>query len=277
MKAVTRVWTFAVRNWDVLLTMLVAIAIAILSYVQVVASQGVSTAILSVLFLISCSLLINRETNNRLQQTTDKIWERMQKPSIDEIIIPYKKWMEDIESQLNSANEVWVLSRTCTRFWEDYQTQLQKIIDRKGSLRFLLVNPGNGALRMIADSVELIRNHELSGKFKQVTQENASNRLALLRGRIEDFVQYITVVSTHVGKGHLELRTIEYLPAHTLVIINGHNEEGIIFVELGTFSANGRNRPTFALVKSKDTELFSLYYNEYKVMWDSAYSMGSTQ
>ena len=90
------------------------------------------------------------------------------------------------------------------------------------------------------------------------------------RGRVEDFVDYISAVSIQVGKGRLDFRTIEYLPAHTLVIINGASQHGVIFVELGTFNANGRNRPTFSLLKAKDSRLFSLYYDDYKIMWECA-------
>jgi hypothetical protein len=270
MKTTTRLWTFLRRNWDTILTMLIAAPIAILSYFQTVESQVVSTTILSVLFLIACGLLVNRETNNRLQQTTEKVWDRMQKPPTEDIIIPYRKWMEDIENHLNTAREVWILSRTCTRFWEDFNDQLRELLDRQGSLRLLLVDPRNGALRMIANTIELARAQELSGHFTRVTIADGSNRLFQLRSRVEDFVYHMATISKQVGDGRLALRMIDYLPAHTLVIINGSSEHGIIFIELGTFHANGRNRPTFSLLKSKDKLLFNLYHEEFRAMWDSA-------
>jgi len=273
MKTTARLWTFLKRNWDTILTMVIALPIAILSYFQTVEPQIVSAAVLSVLFLIACGLLVNRETNIRLQQMTEKMWMRIQKPPIEEIIIPYRKWMEDIEGYLDTAMEVWILSRTCTRLWEDFRDQFQGILDRKGSIRLLVVDPQNGALRMIANSITLERARELSGCFAKVTVENDSNRLVRLQAQVEDFVSHISTMSANVGRGSLSLRTIDYLPAHTLVIINGGSEQGIIFVELGTFHSNGRNRPTFSLLKTKDNRLFSLYYNEYQAMWDGARPM----
>jgi hypothetical protein len=268
-----RPWDFLKRNWDTILTMVIAAPIAILSYFQTVEPQFVSTAILSVLFLIACGLLVNRETNNHLQQTTEKVWERMQKPPIEEVLVPYKTWMDDIEASLDLAKEVWVLSRTCTRFWEDYKAQLQGILQHKGRIRLMLVDPRNGALQMIANSAELARSHEISGQFLKPIPENSNNHLALLRAQVQDFVQHIASMSEQVGNGRLALRIINYLPAHTLVIINGQSEQGLIFVELGTFQSNGRNRPTFSLLKSKDKQLFNLYREEFLAMWDCAYPM----
>jgi hypothetical protein len=251
--------------------MAIAAPIAILSYFQVVEPQVVSTAILSVLFLIASGLLVNRETNNRLQRTTEIFLRRIQKPPIEEIIIPYRKWIEAIENHLESAQEVWILSRTCTRLWDDYKDQLQGVIDRKGSVRLLMVDPRNGALRMIANSIELERARELAGRFTRVTIENDSNRVVQLRAQVEDFAGYIATMSEQVGLEHLALRTIDHLPAHTLVIINGSSEEAIMFVELGTFQSNGRTRPTFSLLRSKDLGMFNLYHSEYQAMWNSAF------
>ena len=126
---------------------------------------------------------------------------------------------------------------------------------------------------MIANSIELARAKELPGRYTRVNMENASNRLVQLRKQVEDFVHDMTTLSIHLGKKRLELRTVEYLPAHTLLIINGSSEYAAIFVELGTFNANGRNRPTFSLHKDRNMSLFRLYYDEYQVMWDTAYSM----
>lgn len=266
-------WNFLKRNWDTVLTMVIAAPIAFFNYFQTVEPQIVSTAILSVLFLIACGLLVNRETNNRLQQTTEKILGRMQKPPIEEVLVPYKTWMDDIEANLATAKEVWVLSRTCTRFWEDYKEKLEGLLDRKGSIRLMLVDPRDGALQMLANSVELARAKELPGRYTRVSVENASNRLVQLRKQVEDFIHDMTTLSLHLGKKRLELRTVDYLPAHTLLIINGSSEYATIFVELGTFNANGRNRPTFSLYKDRNLSLFRIYYDEYQVMWDTAYSM----
>lgn len=277
MKFTTRTWTFFRRNWDVVLTMVIAATIAVLSYLQRVEPQVVSTAILSILFLIACGLLVSRETNDRLQQTTEEIWGRLRKPSIDEIITPYEEWIREIRANLTLSMEVWILSRTCSRFWEDYDTQLIEVLNRGGTIRLLSVDPKNGALRMIANSVELARARDLEGTFRKVTAENCSNQLVLWQARVNDFAEYITRLASNYPNNHLDLRFIDYLPAHTLVIINGGGDQGMMFVELGTFQANGRHRPTFSLLKMKDKELFALYHDEYQVMWDSARPVDGSQ
>jgi hypothetical protein len=275
MNTAVRILKFFLRNLDVLLTIGVAAVIAPLSYFDRLESKAVSAAILSILFLVACSLLVNRETNNRLQQTTEKIWDQMRKPPIEDVLTPYKRWMDEIETRLASAKEVWILSRTGARFWQDYHDQLQGLLDRKGAIRLLVVDPCDGALRMIADSVELARSRDVPGL--RAIPANSSDRVTLLRAQVDDFVGYIANLSSQISKGRLALRMIDYLPAHTLVILNGSSEQGIIYVELGTFHSDGRNRPTFSLIKTKDKRLYTLYYDEYQAMWDSARSMDGNQ
>ncbi|MFT3894500.1 MAG: hypothetical protein QM730_22960 [Anaerolineales bacterium] len=271
MKTSSRVWGIIKSNWDTILIMAIIAIIAPLSFMQKVDQQLVSTAILSTLFLLAYNLLISRETNSRLQKTAESILSRIEKPSADEVIYAYKEWTDEIESALATAKEVWIFSRTCVTFWEDYSPQLKGILERKGSIRLMLVDPSNGALKMIAKSATFMRSRELSnGQFSKVTAEGGSNRLLGLRARVDEFIEYITNYKLQLAKGELNLRTIDYLPSSTLVIVNGRNGHGVIFVELGTFQANKHNRPTFFLDKSKNKELYSLYMNEYETMWESA-------
>jgi hypothetical protein len=267
----TKLWEFAKQNFDVLLTIVAAIIVIILDLWNIVQPDIVAAATLMILSLIGVSLLLNRVAVHRLQATTERMLARLQKPSIDEILLPYKRWMEDIETNLASANEVWVLSRTCTRFWEDYRNLLQGILDRNGCIRLLLVDPHNGALKMIANSIELARSRDVAGqRFLKVIPADGTNRLALLQAQVEDFVKYVAGYSSQVGAERLALRMIDYLPAHTLVIVNGASEQGVIFVELGTFHSDGRSRPTFSLRRIKESQLYSLYIDEYQAMWEYA-------
>jgi len=271
MKTSTRIWNTVKGNWDTILIMLIIAVIAPLGFLQKVDQQIISTAILSILFLLACNLLISREANVRLQQTAESILTKMEKPSVDDVIFAYKEWGKEIEANLASAKEVWILSRTCVTFWEDYTPQLKHVLDRKGSVRLMLVDPSNGALRMIAKSAKFVRAHDMNkGQFSTVTLDNGFDRLFVLRARVNEFIEYITKYRLQIQKGNLDIRTVDYLPSQTLVIINGRNEHGMMFVELGTFQANKRNRPTFFLQKSENKELFSLYLNEYEVMWASA-------
>jgi len=271
MKTSARIWNTVKGNWDTILIMLIIAVIAPLGFLQEVDQQIISTAILSILFLLAYNLLISRETNIRLQQTAESILTRMEKPSVDEVIYAYKEWADEIEASLASAKEVWILSRTCVTFWEDYAPQLKGVLDRKGSVRLMLVDPSNGALRMIANSAKFVRSRDMNnGQFSKVTVDDGSNRLFVLRARVDEFIEYITNYKLQLQKGNLNLRIVDYLPSQTLVIVNGRNEHGMMFVELGTFQANKRNRPTFSLQKAKNKELFSLYLNEYEVMWESA-------
>jgi hypothetical protein len=58
-----------------------------------------------------------------------------------------------------------------------------------------------------------------------------------------------------------------------LVLINPSSDKPTAFVELSTFHANGRNRPTFWLIPERDKRLFWMFQNEFETMWRRARSI----
>ncbi len=268
MKALARVWTFIKRNIDNVLTILVSIGVIILSLLQKVDQQLLSTAILSIMFLIAISLLINREINIHLQETTEKVLDKTRNPPIEEVLKPYNDWIDDIETSIDHAEEVWILSRTCIMIWAKYQPQFSRLLKRKGSLRLMLVDPSDGALRMIADSAKVEFARKLPGQLLKENPRIGSDQLSLLKAQVECFIQNIHAYVRN-GNKRIEACLINYLPSHTLIIINGKSENGLMFVELGTFYSSSQGRPAFILHKSHDRQLFDMYYEEYKAMWDS--------
>ncbi|NWG07749.1 MAG: hypothetical protein HXY35_13815 [Chloroflexi bacterium] len=271
MKTSTIIWNTIKSNWDTILIMVIVGMIALLGFLQKVDQQVISTAILSILFLLAFNLLISRETYKRLQKTTEGILSKLERPSADDVIFEYKDWIDEIDTALETAKEVWLLSRTCATFWEDHIQQMKNILDRKGSIRLMLVDPSDGALRMIANSARFMRARDLgNGQFSKVTLYDTPNRLEKLRERVNEFIEYISDYRLQIAKGKLNLRVIDFLPPQTLVIVNGNSKNGVMFVELGAFQSSKRNRPTFFLQKDKNSTLFSFYMNEFEAMWEDA-------
>lgn len=272
MRSTNRFWNILKGNWDTILIMIIAGGIILLSFFQSLDQQVISTAILSVLGLISLNLLISREANVRLKETAERLLTKIERPSPDEVILPYKHWVDDIETKLASAKEVWLVSRTCATFWDDHRDNLKKVLKKKGSsIRLMLVDPSNGALRMIANSAKFTRERDLNkSQFPRVTIENGSNPIVRLRERVNEFIEYITNYKLQNPNVNLNLRTIDFLPPFTLVIIDATRQQGMMFVELGTYQSHRRDRPTFTLYKATNQELFTFYLNEFEAMWENA-------
>ncbi len=258
----TRIWISLKKNLDIVLTIGGAVVVALLSLFDNVSPEIVTAATLTILSLIAISLLRNRTTASHLQQATEEILERLERPSIDQILMPYGNWVEEISQSLSSAREVWVLSRTCERIWEDYHDLLMEVLRNResGVVRLMLVDPRNGAVKMIADSAEWDR----------------PNNPVLLQAQIEDLIERMLRLCSQLERGSLKVRTIDYLPALTLILVNPTSEKGIAFVELGMFRADGRHRPTFSLSEERDKRLFWIFQNEFETMWKKALPIEET-
>lgn len=244
-----RIWIFSKKNFDLMLTITGAIIVAVLGFLNTVTPEIVSAATLMILSLIAISLLVNRATTSHLQQ----VIERIQSPSAGQVLLSYKECMEQIEKRLVTAREVRILSRTCRRLWEDNYEEFKKLFENGGIVHLMLVDPNDGAVKMIASSVE--------------TWDNPNDPKLLARN-IEFFLERLVERRSRLKRGALQVRTIDYLPAWTLILIDSKSDNGMIFVEIATYSANSRSRPTFLLTAEKDEQLFRLFQDEFDKMWE---------
>ena len=167
--------------------------------------------------------------------------------------------MEGIEHRLWLAREVWILSRTCTRLWEDYNEQLMRLLSyEEAVVRIMMVDPNDGAVKMIVGAAE---------GFEHTAD------LDLRRATIEDLLRQLTKLRSRLKAKNLQVRTIDYLPAWTLVMIDPLSDKGTIYAELATFRANSRNRPTLSLDAERDGRLFQVFRAEFEAMWERARSI----
>ena len=252
-----KAWVFLKQNFDLLLNVSGALFITYLAFLRKVAQNDILAAILAVLSLIAFSLLINRSITINLQQATTLLQEYLEKPSIDQAIVPYGEWIDTLRKQLSSAKEVWMLSRTCLRFWEDYSEEMKIVLNNNGKIRIMLVDPHSEALQMIARNAEFEHPDD-----KKVLEQNIMIFLSRMKNLSSRY--------SHHSEYSLLVKTIDYLPHWSLIFINPRKAHSTLFVELGTFSANKHNRPTFSLQKKKDEQLFWRFYNEFECMWERA-------
>lgn len=251
----TRILTFARKNFDAVLTIAGAILVAALGLFGVVKLEIVASATLMVLSLIGLSLLLSRAANSRLYQTMETALARLQKPSAEQILTPFKDYLAEIEQRLWLANDVWVLSRSCSRIWQDFNEQFMRLLsDNTGAVRLMLVDPDSSATKMIVDFAEWDR----------------STNVALRRANTQDFLTRLAGLIARSQNGRLQVRTIDYLPAWTLILIDPLSARGAIYVELATFRSNSRSRPTFSLAAERDDRLFQNFRTEFEAMWERA-------
>ncbi len=248
-----KIWMFTKQNFDVLLTIVGAVAVAILGLLNIIQAEIVAAATLMILSLIGVSLLLNRVTAHHLQVTIEQALEHMRKPGAEQILTTYFEHMPDIDRRLGVSHEVWILSRTCSRIWQDFNDEFKRLLsDNTGTLRLMMVDPEDGAVKMIVNSAEW----------------DDSNNVDLWQRNSRDFLARLA----HFQNGRFQIRTIDYLPAWTLMLIDPLSASGVIYVELSTYQSNSRNRPTFVLEARRDEHLFQTFRGEFEAMWARARS-----
>jgi hypothetical protein len=243
------------HNVEVYLTVLICLVVLILNLLGVVDMKIVTSAILAVLSLEAFSLLTNRHSEQALQQTLAETTRRLAGPRLAEVFVPYSERVTELSSHLLQADEVWILSRTCRRLWTDYEEELRTIAARNG-LKLLLLDPNNGALKMISKSAVW-------------QQPGDGDRL---KSDVEQFITRLERVRGTLRLDKFEVRLLDYLPAWTLVMINPHKDSGVIFAELATYRSHPRKRPSLKVECGVDYDLFNHLRYEYEEMWNSARS-----
>lgn len=165
--------------------------------------------------------------------------------------------MLKLEGDLKNADQVWILARTCRRLWTDFRDELMPLA-QKGKLRLLLLDPEGYALGLTA---------------KSAIWDRPNDRYRLQRN-VMHFLEGLEAFCREDGLDKF-VRTIDYLPAWTLILINPGSEGGVIdggriYVEMSTYRSHPRKRPSFTISSDNDYDLFSEFRDEYNKMWDEA-------
>lgn len=242
------------KNVELYFTVLICLAVVVLSTLDVVDLKTVTSAILAVLSLEAVSLLTNRRTEQSLKKSMEEVLEHQNRPRLSKVFTPFSEGMQKLGSRLMQADDVWILSRTCRRLWYDYQEELQAVAKR-GGLRLLFLNPDNGALDMVTRSATW-------------QQPGDGERI---KADVDYFVSRLEHIQTHLHLNELAVRLIDYLPAWTLILINPRKNDGIIWVELATYRSHPRKRPSFMVECSLDNDLFDQFRAEFEQMWQDAH------
>lgn len=248
-----KLWENARQDMVEYLTILICSVVIIFSVFDVVDLKIVTEAILAVLLIQAYSLLKNHHIEKELKQSLKELMNQQNQSRLSDTIIPFGDRVQEINRGLTQADEVWILSRTCQRLWVDYQDELQNIARRNG-LKLLLLDPSNGAFNMIEKST--IWQQPGDGDRHKIEVSHFVSRLDCVRKTLE--------------LNNFEMRVIDYLPAWTLILINPRRNDGVVYVEMATYRAHSRKRPSFVLNCDLDNHLYDQFRNEFEQMWDDA-------
>jgi|WetSurMetagenome_2_1015567.scaffolds.fasta_scaffold18733_4 hypothetical protein len=253
-------WGSIKKNPDLVIMLVAGSIVALLGLTQTLPQEVVAAAILGILVVLSFALWHNRTREEELQFAAGRILDTLQDYFPGRMFKEYVDYRNSLREDIAKADEVWVLSRTCQSIWADFNAELSELLTspKNGRVRLMLVDPCNSlsALKMIVQS----------------SQWDSTPTPDLLQARIMGFLTSLAEkLPDQFSTQSLQVRTIDYLPAWTLFLIDPESKDGRnrIYVELATFPNAPNARPTFRLIANRDEPWFSRMKTEFKSMWDA--------
>lgn len=253
-------WAFISKpeNLSYTVTILIAVVVGILGILRVVPIEVLIAAVVLVLGTITWILVVFHSSVRNFQQ-------ELENPRLEKVIRPFSELETDelLRMQIKDAKEIWLLSRTGQgivgiTFREELDFVIMNARDyNTPRIRLLFLDPQtdkNSALTMVA----------------QVQEKFAISKEWVIRVNTERAQCFLDYLKTTYGS-RIELKVIDYLPAWTLLIINPHSRDAnsIAYVELATYEANERTRPTLKITPA-DIKYFDMFIKEFNKMSDAA-------
>lgn len=236
------------KNIDIYLTFLLAIVVAILSFFQVTNQSIISGAVLATLALVSYSLLVNRREDTALRKV-------LSNPV--RLFIP-RSDVKQLIDLIPQSTRIWAWGTTFSTHIPLIEGQLrQAIITSNLNVRFLLIKPNSGAVKMATFRAGYLDDSKLNTTLVQ----NLST--------LEDLRKEVT-------SKKLDFKVADYLGPYTIYIFDPHLESGQIHLHLSTFRGKDIfDRPTFVFTREESTRWFDYFVEQYERIWSEAELYGT--
>lgn len=245
------------ENIDLYVTILLALVVAILGIFQVAKFDVVAGAILATLALLASAMLSSRRAtrdmklaNNKLQETMDDLKLQLEQPAyISDLIL---QGYPDFASQLQSAKRVSVLGAVLSSTVSRYNSEFVRILNRGGTLRFVLSEPTPEVFAMQSVRSSLVDDYN----FMMNASQNA--------------MKTILTLAEKNSLGLVELQTIPYLNPYNLIIIESADGIAKIYVRLMAFQTSASEQPVLEFDKKNDTDWYRFFEDQFEKIWSSS-------
>jgi len=133
-----------------------------------------------------------------------------------------------------------------------YGGQLQRILSRGGTIRFILTDPDGQSMNMLEDR---------GSSRANVSSIRQSHLAALSR--------LISLSRISSNKGKVEIKVMDTVMPYTLYGFDlQDSKKGRIFVWLSPFREPSENRPGFMLSHQTSPKWFKFFQEQFHKMWD---------
>jgi hypothetical protein len=210
---------------------------------------------ITILCLIASSMLIERFIRlKNIEKNVIEINEFMKlkegKASLDEILIT-RKDLQPLEERLKYTKDVKISGASLFRLTTEYMNLFEDKANEGCMFKFLLLNPDCEATKLVATNIV----YEI-------------NDITMYISNINNTINNLKQLQKKYPK-NIEIKTVDFLPAYSLIITDSQKESGVVRLELYTQLIPTRNRPQMVLNKNREPKWCDFFVNQFDIMWNN--------
>lgn len=258
MQKSNRFWKIVFRiieNVPALLTITIGAFVVVKNQQEPYETSKLLEWTITILCLIATSMLMERffslkDIEKNVKETNDFLKLKEGKASLDEILIT-RKDLEPLEERLKYTKDVKISGASLFRLINEYINLFEDKAKEGCNFKFIVLDPNCEATKLIAENIV----YEISDIKTYINNINSTlNSLEKLKSKFPE---------------KIEIKTVNFLPAYSLVITDSQKETGIVRLELYTQQVPTRNRPQLVLRKNREPNWFKFFTSQFDVMWNN--------
>jgi hypothetical protein len=251
---IQRVWRWLLSNVDILILLVITLPLAYFGIAGLEipgVPEGRSlevfeAAILAVLSLLAIILLRNRQTDESIQHTLEKLQHGTAASDF------FRPWDDGtFVRSMEVAKNFSMLATVNHHFMQTHIGQLRSLVQRGGKVRFILLKYDGEALRMMAE-----RSH------------GVQHELEYSRGNSILGIQAIQRLMNEAPKNNVELKLIDHLPGNIITSLDHGLLTGAMFITFYAFHQPAEQRPSFMLRHKRDGKYFEFFQQYFENIWN---------
>lgn len=254
MRGISGLWSKVYRRENVLAFML--ILGAILSLIGIPQRIGITTEQITISLLAVLAIDTVIERIGYLDKIEAKIVDLSNKVltpiNIDDFF-KSRKQIPAFSDVLQSNNEIWLAARDLDGLVKNYGRYIENAVQSGRKFRIILSNPYNASLMA---AIYL-------GKEYYTSREPIDKRI---QGVLDFWVR----LSSKALEGKVEVRLADYAFNNTFLIMNPSEINSEMILEYYGYKISNADRLHIHLLKVRDRQIYSYYYDEFIRIWEDA-------
>lgn len=226
------------ENIDVYIVIVVAIALSILSLLELAPPQWIPPLTVAVLAMLAITTLGNRF---RLEKLMENLQPFSQSTFLD-------KYPDSFFDEFENEKDILLIGTSLNRTLSHHYKNLLKKLNANGKIKILTIHPNGEANKLAASRIHGGINEERHRRWILDALEGA-------------------MILKKSSPENVEIKTLNYVMSFGGMIVSPQNDNGIVYLEHYTYQIEEDDEPKLVLTK-KSGKWFYLFKKQFIKYWD---------